>query len=152
VIVIVVNYHILIEYKHKKLFCTRTFQILVEQELPTLPEHLRSPQMFSGGSCYSIFSFMCNVLYVVVCPFVSFLLTIGLYFFNLRIMINPLASSNSSNRQNTYETRTIYCCLIKIEHPFVQTRIIFFLIKKQRKEISCDNSKSTTSRPYQYSH
>jgi hypothetical protein len=31
---------------------------LVEQELLTLLEHLSSPP----GSCYSIFSFMCNVL------------------------------------------------------------------------------------------
>ena len=32
--------------------------------------------VFSGGSCYSIFSFMCNVLLIVVCPFALFLLVI----------------------------------------------------------------------------
>ena len=33
---------------------------------------------FQWGSCYSIFSFMCNVLQIVVCPFVLFLLAIVL--------------------------------------------------------------------------
>ena len=32
---------------------------LVEQELPTIPEHLSSPPVFYCGSCYSIYSFMC---------------------------------------------------------------------------------------------
>ena len=32
---------------------------------------------FQWGSCYSILSFMCNVLLIVVCPFVLFLLVIG---------------------------------------------------------------------------
>ena len=31
---------------------------------------------FQQGSCYSIFSFMCNVLQIVVCPFVRFCLAI----------------------------------------------------------------------------
>jgi hypothetical protein len=30
------------------------------------------------GSCYSIFSFLCSVLYIIVCPFVLFLLDIAL--------------------------------------------------------------------------
>ena len=33
---------------------------------------------FSWESCYSIFGFMCNVLQIVVCPFVLFLLVIVL--------------------------------------------------------------------------
>jgi hypothetical protein len=32
---------------------------LVEQELLTLLEHLSAPPVFSEGSCYSIFSFVC---------------------------------------------------------------------------------------------
>jgi len=45
-------------------FVTRvTRQVpLLEQKFLTLPEHLSSPPVFSGGLCYSIFSFMCNVL------------------------------------------------------------------------------------------
>ena len=31
----------------------------MDQELLTVPEHLSSPSVFSEGSCYSIFSFMC---------------------------------------------------------------------------------------------
>jgi len=34
----------------------------VKQELLTRPEHLSSFPIFSGGSCCSIFSFLCNVL------------------------------------------------------------------------------------------
>ena len=49
----------------------------VKQELPTLPEHLGSLGC-KWGSCYSIFSFLCNVLYIVACPFVLFLLAIVL--------------------------------------------------------------------------
>ena len=33
----------------------------VDQELLTLPEHLSSPPIFSGGSCCSIFIFLCSV-------------------------------------------------------------------------------------------
>ena len=52
---------------------------------------------FQWGSCYSIFSFMCSVLQIVVCPFVFFLLAIVL--FVLRYMDSdylPLVSSSSS--------------------------------------------------------
>jgi hypothetical protein len=59
----------------------------VEQELFTLPENLRS------HSCCSIFSFLCSVLYIIV-----FILS----FFghcDLRILITPLISSNSSYKQ-----------------------------------------------------
>ena len=41
----------------------------------------RAPEFtpgFQWGSCYSIFSFMCNALQIVVCPFVLFLLAIAL--------------------------------------------------------------------------
>ena len=35
--------------------------------------------VFQRGSCLSIFHFLCNCLYMVVCPFVLFLLVISLY-------------------------------------------------------------------------
>jgi hypothetical protein len=37
-----------------------------QQELPAFPEHLSS---LRGGSCCSIFGFLCYVLKIVVCPF-----------------------------------------------------------------------------------
>ena len=46
---------------------------LVEQELLTLPDHIRSPPVFSG---VRITRYL--VLYFVVCPFVLFLLAIVL--------------------------------------------------------------------------
>ena len=74
----------------------------VEQELPTLPEHLSSPPVFSG---------VCVTRSFVVCPFELFLLVIVLSVFwsvlsvfwplcclsfDLQILIIPLVSSNSS--------------------------------------------------------
>jgi hypothetical protein len=66
---------------------------LVEQELLTLPNHLSSPP----GSCYSIFSFICmfcRSLFVLLSFF--FWPLCCLFFFDLRILIAPLVSSNSS--------------------------------------------------------
>ena len=81
---------------------------LVEQELLTLPEHLSSPPGFSWGSCYSIFSFICMFcrslfvrLYFFFWPLCC------LFFFDIRILIAPLVSSNSSficcNSNEQYE-------------------------------------------------
>ena len=50
---------------------------LVEQELPTLPEHMSSTQVFNGVRV-AILSFLCSVLQIVVCSFVIFLLAIVL--------------------------------------------------------------------------
>jgi hypothetical protein len=47
---------------------------------------------FKWGSCYSIFSFMC--MFVLSCFF--FWPLCCLFFFDLRILITPLVSSNSS--------------------------------------------------------
>jgi hypothetical protein len=49
----------------------------VEQELPTLPEHMSSTQVFNGVRV-AILSFLCSVLQIVVCSFVIFLLAIVL--------------------------------------------------------------------------
>ena len=48
---------------------------LVEQILPPFRRTRVHPQW---GSCYSIFGFLCNVLLIVVCPFVHFPLAIVL--------------------------------------------------------------------------
>ena len=64
---------------------------------PGYPEHLSSSPVFSGVPCYSIFSFMCMFcrslfvfLYFFFWPFCC------LFFFDIRILITPLVSSNSS--------------------------------------------------------
>ena len=67
---------------------------LVEQELLTLPEPLSSPRVFVG---FVFFSFMCmfgRSLFVVLCFF--FWPLCCLFFFDIRILITPLVSSNSS--------------------------------------------------------
>ena len=69
---------------------------LVKQELPTFPEHLSSPT-FWWSSRYSIFSFICmfcGSLFVLLYFF--FWSLCCLFFFDIRILITPLASSNSS--------------------------------------------------------
>ena len=71
---------------------------LVEQELPTLPEHLSSPRVLSGVHVTrSLVLCVCFVV-IVVCPFVLFLLSIVLSVL-LRYTDSdylPLVSSNSS--------------------------------------------------------
>ena len=60
---------------------------LMEQELPTLPEHLSSPQ-FLWGSCYSNFSFLC-----MLCRSLFVLL----YFFLLAIVLSVLLRYTDSD-------------------------------------------------------
>jgi hypothetical protein len=64
----------------------------VEQELPTLSEHLRSPPSLD-------LSFLCSVLYIIVCPFVLFLYCLRLTasdcpfgILDLWLLIAPLVS------------------------------------------------------------
>ena len=65
---------------------------LVEQELIILPEHASSSPLFSF--CHSIFSFLCNVCRSL---FILFLVdTLSCLSFDIRILITPLVSSNSS--------------------------------------------------------
>jgi hypothetical protein len=65
-----------------------------------LPEYLSSPLVFSGDSCYSIFRFLCNVLKVVIRPFVLYLLGIRFYLRRLTDSDDPFripfVSSNFS--------------------------------------------------------
>ena len=57
-------------------------------------------------SCYSIFSFMCNILWIVVCPFVFFFWPLCCLSSDLLILITSLVSSNSSQLQGGYRRRT----------------------------------------------
>ena len=69
---------------------------LVEQELLTLPEHLSSPRFVVGFMLLDLWFCMC-VLWIVVCPFVLFLLAIvHVLSVDIRILITPLVTSNSS--------------------------------------------------------
>ena len=56
----------------------------MEQELSTLPEHLRSLQVLVG----LVFLDLCSL---ILCPFALFILTL----FDLPLLIAPLVSSNS---------------------------------------------------------
>ena len=62
--------------------------LVLEPELRTPPEHL--------GSCYSIFSIMCSVFRSLFVLFFFFFWSLCYLSFNLRILITPLVSSNSS--------------------------------------------------------
>ena len=69
---------------------------LVGQELPTLPEHLSSPLVFSGVRVTR--SLVLCVCFVDRCLYfcTSFWPLCCLYYFDLRILITPLVSSSSS--------------------------------------------------------
>jgi hypothetical protein len=76
-------------------FVTRLTRLvpLVEQELPTLPEHLSSPPVFSGarGTRFLVLCvcFLDRCLHFFFWPLCCL-------FFDIRILITPLVSSNSS--------------------------------------------------------
>ena len=74
---------------------TLTRQVpLVEQELLTLPEHQSSPLVFSGVRVTR--SLVLCVCFVDRCLFFFFWPLCCLFLFDIRILITPLVSSNSS--------------------------------------------------------
>jgi hypothetical protein len=77
---------------------------LVEQKLSTLPEHLSSPPVFSGVRVTR--SLVLCVCFVDRClSFCPFSFGHCLFFFDLRIQITPLVSSNSSCRYNKHQNK-----------------------------------------------
>ena len=72
---------------------------LVEQKLLTLPEHLSSPPVFSG--VHVTRSLVLCVCFVDRCLYFFFWPLCCLFFFDLRILITPLVSSNSSWKRKT---------------------------------------------------
>ena len=40
----------------------------IEQELLTITKYMSSPLLFLWGSSFSIFCFLCRVMYIIVCP------------------------------------------------------------------------------------
>ena len=67
---------------------------LVEQELLTLPEHLCSPPVFSGVRVTRSLFLYCRSLFVHL--YLFFWPLCCLFFFDIRILITPLVSSNYS--------------------------------------------------------
>ena len=78
---------------------------LVEQELPSLSEHLSSTPGFKWGSCYSIFSFLCKFCRSLF-ALLSFWPLCCLSFYDLRILSTPLVSSSSSCITEIVKTRS----------------------------------------------
>ena len=66
----------------------------MEQEFPTLPEHLGWPRILVRFVLLDL-EFIVYVLYIVACPFLFWPLFCQ-SFFDLRILITPLGSSSSS--------------------------------------------------------
>jgi hypothetical protein len=96
---------------------------LVEQELLTLPEHLSSPPVFSGvrvtRSLVLYTCLFCRSLFVLLYFF--FWPLCCLFFFDIRILITPLVSSNSSSCKMLalYFTYENYCGYIYfLEYQF----------------------------------
>ena len=92
-------FHQISKYLLKYFIVTRLTRrvSLMEQELLTLPEHLSSPPGFQWGSCYSIFSLICTFCrWLFVLLYFFFWSLCCLFFFDVRILIAPLVSSNSS--------------------------------------------------------
>jgi hypothetical protein len=74
---------------------------LVEQEVPILPEHLSSPPVFSGVRVTrSLVLYVCFVDSCLSFSTFFFWPLCCLFFFDIRIMIAPLVSSNSSCNSN----------------------------------------------------
>ena len=91
--------------RYLNLFCVRSYHTslmvkrvsLVEQELFNLPGAPEFTPDFKSGSCYSFYSFICmfcRSLFVLLYFFFWPLCCLSL--FDLRNMITPLVSSNSS--------------------------------------------------------
>jgi hypothetical protein len=98
---------------------------LVERKLLTLPEHLSLPR-FLVGSCCLIFSLKCmfrRSLFVLLCIF--FWPFCCLFFFDIRILITLLVSSNTSyssrRHRGPYISRVwlLFCSLAPKEFKIV---------------------------------
>ena len=75
------------------------------RKMPTLPEHLSSSPVFSGGWCYSILSLMCMFCRSLFFLLYFFFWPLYCLSFELRILIIPLVSSNSSYKSDYYTER-----------------------------------------------
>jgi hypothetical protein len=92
---------------------------------------------FLVGSCCLIFSFLCNVLLIIVCTFVPFWPLYCLFFFDLRIMIIPLVSSAFHIADLCY----ILCITWTYYYTFYIHAITFILLWINAKEYRRGNPK-----------
>ena len=94
---------------------------------------------------------MCNVLQIIVCPFHLFLLSVCCLSFDLRILITPLVSSNSSYTKSLQYKRIIFevacskhisyeslCVQLTIIGPVIQLSSVLLFIFT----LSCFNWRS----------
>jgi hypothetical protein len=96
---------------------------------------------FLVGSCYSIFSFICmfcRSLFVLL--YVFFWPLYYLFFFDIRILITPLVSSNSSSSKRNLSFRNnIACSLTWHQTAITQTLDYWKTPKRCRKRHHWDS-------------
>lgn len=72
--------------------------LLMPTELVILPEcRMNLPRVFNWSSCCYIVTFLCNVLLLIVCPFVFWLLYY-VFLFNFRRVTTSMVFSNFSSK------------------------------------------------------
>ena len=120
-----------------------------EKKIKYLPEHLSSPPVFSGvrvtrslvfseGSCYSIFSFLCSVLQIVVCPFLFwplYFLSFHLWNRNGDVMFGVHASSavdrGFESRSGQTKDYKIGICCFSAKHAALRRKSKDWLAQNQ---------------------
>ena len=118
---------------------------LMEQELLTLPEHLSSASGFQWGSCYSIFSLLCNVFFRSLFVLLAIVLPVLLRFtdfdypFGIFKLFLPISCIVCKLVRVIYMSCT--CC------NFVQvitcTRKLYMLLLEQSKNTGYNMYKSS---------
>ena len=76
------------------------------------------------GSCYSIFSFLCSVLQIVVYLFVSLFCPLCCLSFDLRLLITPLVSSNFSSKSYWRQDSKLHSSTINLCNHLVLLDIV----------------------------
>jgi hypothetical protein len=104
------TFKVTIPVRQSFLFSSIFFELVsVELELLTSSEHMSSPHVCLSGSYYSIVSFMCMFCRSLFVLLYFFLWTLCcLFLVDLRILITPLASSNSSPKVRILFRQSFY--------------------------------------------
>ena len=85
----------------------------MKQELPTLPEHMSSPTVFSGVRVAQILAFCvvcCRSMFVLLSFFI--LPSCCLSIFNLRLLIYPFSTFKLQERKDINRRRTCICLIV----------------------------------------
>ena len=103
------------------------------------------------GSCYSIFSVMCMYCRSLLVHLTFFFWPLCCLSFDLRILINPLISSNSSSA--IFRTHTHYMYTnVKMLSRLLYLSIVFLINKSQTDIITNLCIFFANGRKYRYSH